>query len=319
MPVHHRLRFLTFPMRTSRLCSLWPDMRSLRFRRVPFGRDVAFDPGGATASRIAMPHILPSTVPSVSASATFFLSWLNPTPHPIAVYLRIRRRRRLRNTRFPAARYHLTGAGLSPAGTRQLRLTHRNRKFVDSPLEGTGFEPSVPLLRNGLSAVAERRCRTDKLEGSLSTSRLARRAEGDSSRSTSLIFSCLRINLSQFQQPVRHWSCSDTGPTKAWHHSGEVVSTIESVLELGEVTWDVLAVDEPVGSYDRSLDVSERGVDPLERWCARGGRPAARLNGLVGASGIGYAAEAGQAIADHLTRSIEYAWRTRTGRCWKNH
>jgi len=86
MPVHHRLRFLTFPMRTSRLCSLWPDMRSLRFRRVPFGRDGAFDPGGATASRIAMPHILPSTVPSVSASATLFLSWLNPPPHPITVY-----------------------------------------------------------------------------------------------------------------------------------------------------------------------------------------------------------------------------------------
>src|SRR6202035_2735711 len=86
MPVHHRLRFLTFPMRTSRLCSLWPDMRSLRFRRVPFGRDGTFDPGGATASRIAMPHILPSTVPSVSASATFFLSWLNPPPHPITVY-----------------------------------------------------------------------------------------------------------------------------------------------------------------------------------------------------------------------------------------
>src|ERR1700751_6193969 len=86
MPVHHRLRFLPFPMRTSRLCSLWPDMRPLRFRRVPFGRDVAFDPGGATASRIPMPHMLPSTVPNVSASAKFFLSWLNPTPHPITVY-----------------------------------------------------------------------------------------------------------------------------------------------------------------------------------------------------------------------------------------
>ena len=49
MPVHHRLRFLTFPMRTSRLCSLWPDMRPLRFRRAPFGRDVAFDPGTFTA------------------------------------------------------------------------------------------------------------------------------------------------------------------------------------------------------------------------------------------------------------------------------
>src|SRR6476620_1756147 len=86
MPVHHRLRFLTFPMRTSRLCSLWPDMRPLRFRRVPFGRDVAFDPDGATASRIAMPHMLPSTVPSVSASAKLLLSWLNPPPHPITVY-----------------------------------------------------------------------------------------------------------------------------------------------------------------------------------------------------------------------------------------
>ena len=86
MPVHHRLRFLTFPVRASRLCSLWPDMRPLRFRRAPFGRDGTFDPGGATASRIVMPHMLPSTVPSVSASAKFFLSWLNPPPHPITVY-----------------------------------------------------------------------------------------------------------------------------------------------------------------------------------------------------------------------------------------
>src|SRR5215813_7890844 len=48
------------------------------------------------------------------------------------------------NTRFPAARYRLTGAGLSPTGPRQLRLTHRNRWFVDSPLEEAGFEPLVP-------------------------------------------------------------------------------------------------------------------------------------------------------------------------------
>src|SRR6516162_4517941 len=68
-----------------------------------------------------------------------------PIPHPIRSLctLRTRRRRRLRNTRFPAARYRLTGAGLSPAGSRQLHLTHRNRKFVDSPQEGTGFELPV--------------------------------------------------------------------------------------------------------------------------------------------------------------------------------
>src|SRR5689334_2702874 len=35
---------------------------------------------------IAMPHMLLSTVPSVSASAKLLLSWLNPAPHPITVY-----------------------------------------------------------------------------------------------------------------------------------------------------------------------------------------------------------------------------------------
>src|ERR1700721_2643957 len=145
MPVHHRLRFLTFPMRTSRLCSLWPDMRPLRFRRAPFGRDVAFDPGGATASRIAMPHMLPSTVPSVSASAKFFLSWLNPTPHPITVYAS--------HPPSPTTAQHsLPGADLSPAETRQLRLTHRNWKFESSSLqrrvccepERTSICPALP-------------------------------------------------------------------------------------------------------------------------------------------------------------------------------
>src|SRR5215469_1633137 len=33
-----------------------------------------------------MPSILPSTVPTVSASATLPISWLNPPPHPITVY-----------------------------------------------------------------------------------------------------------------------------------------------------------------------------------------------------------------------------------------
>src|SRR5215469_10475802 len=168
MPVHHRLRFLTFPMRTSRLCSLWPDMRSLRFRRFPFGRDGTFDPGGATASRIAMPHILPSTVPSVSASATFFLSWLNPHPIRSLCTLRIRRRRRLRNTRFPAARYHLTGAGLSPAGTRQLCLTHRNWNFESSSLQRRVYKLSVPKRRS-----------EDRREAVADRNRLCRRRDGD--------------------------------------------------------------------------------------------------------------------------------------------
>jgi hypothetical protein len=53
-----------------------------------------------------------------------------------------------------------TGAkvrGFSPTG---LEFTAE----TDSLLEGTGFEPSVPLLGKGLSAVAEPRCRTDKID-----------------------------------------------------------------------------------------------------------------------------------------------------------
>jgi len=149
MPVHHRLRFLTFPMRASRLCSLWPAMRPLRFRRVPFGRDGAFDPGGATASRIAMPHNVAFDGFRASRPPQCYL-FRGSIPHPIRSLctLRTRRRRRLRNTRFPAARYHLTGAGLSPAGTRQLRLTHRDRWFESGSLQQrVRYEPGpFPLL-----------------------------------------------------------------------------------------------------------------------------------------------------------------------------
>src|SRR4051794_37770148 len=73
-------------MRASRLCSLWSSVRSLRFRRIPFRRDVVFDPGGATAPRITVPHMLPSTLMTGSASATLWISGPNPTPQRIAVY-----------------------------------------------------------------------------------------------------------------------------------------------------------------------------------------------------------------------------------------
>ena len=84
--VHHRLRLLAFPIRATRRLCLWPDVRSLRFRRVPFRRDVVFDPGGATAPRITVPHMLPSTLMTGSASATLSISRLNLTPQRIAVY-----------------------------------------------------------------------------------------------------------------------------------------------------------------------------------------------------------------------------------------
>src|SRR5215471_7827519 len=170
MPVHHRLRFLTFPMRTSRLCSLWPDMRSLRFRRAPFGRDVAFDPGGATASRITMPHILPSTVPSISASATFFLSWLNPTPHPIAVYAShppspTTAQHSLPGSALPPYRGRsFTGrnASASPDApehefigfVRALSATAVTRKVLLRSAYGDGNFQHLPRISNGLTITA---------------------------------------------------------------------------------------------------------------------------------------------------------------------
>src|SRR5271169_132736 len=84
--VHHRLRLLAFPMRAGRRPAGRPNRRSPRFRRDPFLRDVVFDHGRATAPRIAVPHVLPSTLLTVSASANFELSRLNSTPRRIAVY-----------------------------------------------------------------------------------------------------------------------------------------------------------------------------------------------------------------------------------------
>jgi hypothetical protein len=43
----------------------------------------------------------------------------------------------------------------------QLHLL-RNQRFADSPPEGTGFEPSVPLLRKALLGVANRRQRHER-------------------------------------------------------------------------------------------------------------------------------------------------------------
>jgi hypothetical protein len=62
------------------------DRRSPRFRCVPFRRDMVSDPGRVTAPRIAVPSMLPSTFPTGSASAIGGISWLNLTPHRIAVY-----------------------------------------------------------------------------------------------------------------------------------------------------------------------------------------------------------------------------------------
>jgi hypothetical protein len=47
--VHHRLRLLTFPMRAGTAAPFRSDTRPPSFRCDPFARDVALDPGRATA------------------------------------------------------------------------------------------------------------------------------------------------------------------------------------------------------------------------------------------------------------------------------
>src|SRR5271166_3827496 len=82
------------------------------FRRVPFLRDVVSDHGRASAPRIAVPHMLPSTLLTGSASANFELSRLNSTPHRIVVYASQPPSPTTTQHSLPGARYDLPGPDL---------------------------------------------------------------------------------------------------------------------------------------------------------------------------------------------------------------
>src|SRR5271168_2540150 len=111
------------------------NVRSPRFRRVPFVRDVVFDHGRASAPRLTGPHMLPSTSSNVSASATFCLSRLNSTPHTIAVYASRPPSPATTQHSLPGARYGLPG----PVSHRQdhASLTWRTDEAIHSFLTRT--------------------------------------------------------------------------------------------------------------------------------------------------------------------------------------
>src|SRR6202011_4826049 len=116
VPVHHRLRLLTFPMRTIPLTRhSRPVTRYPSFRRDPFARDVLLDPGGTAMPRMTALHMLRSTISTVSApaSSSFRGSITHPT-QPLCT-LRVRRRRRLTQHSLPGGLLGLTWAGLTPA------------------------------------------------------------------------------------------------------------------------------------------------------------------------------------------------------------
>ena len=93
--VHHRLRFLTFPMRTRAEHCRWPSVGSPSFRCVPFARDVLLDPGRTTVPRITALLVLRSTISTVSAPATCLFRGSITNPTQLLCTLRGRRYRRL--------------------------------------------------------------------------------------------------------------------------------------------------------------------------------------------------------------------------------
>src|SRR3954447_23275284 len=104
-----RLRLLAFPNRPGTALAAAGSRRSPRFRRDPFVRDVASDPGRATVPRITAPHMLPSAIATASAPATSRFSWLNPTPHTIAVYASLWSSPSTAQHSLPGGRYPLPG------------------------------------------------------------------------------------------------------------------------------------------------------------------------------------------------------------------
>jgi hypothetical protein len=90
-------------------CVHRPNVRSPRFRRDPFVRDVVFDHGRASVPRITGPHMLPSTLLTVSASAELWFSRLNSTPHTITVYASHPPSPATTQHSLPDARYGLPG------------------------------------------------------------------------------------------------------------------------------------------------------------------------------------------------------------------
>src|SRR6266403_4783181 len=122
-----------------------PDMRYPRFRCDPFARDVAFDPGRASAPRIAVPHMLPSSECKPSAPAMSDLSWLTPTPHAIAVYASHPLSPVATQHSLPSGRYSLLGPDLHRLDRTSLRLAHSFDHLVGAQQKDSGIVNPIAL------------------------------------------------------------------------------------------------------------------------------------------------------------------------------
>src|SRR6202453_3365405 len=96
-----------------------------RFRHNPFARDMASDPGGAMAPRDSGTTHFAFGAHDGLGLHNVVISWLNPIPHAITVYASDPALPRRPQHSLPGGSLRLTRTGLSPVGSRQLRLAHR--------------------------------------------------------------------------------------------------------------------------------------------------------------------------------------------------
>ena len=135
------------PARPAATAAIAGGRRSPRFRRGPFVRDVASDPGRATMPRMAASLMLRSTVCNVSAPATRLLSWLNPTPHTIAVYASPWSSPSTAQHSLPGGRYPLPGPDfhrLDRASFAWRTQTQAKNFATEEPVHFSG-QSSIPL------------------------------------------------------------------------------------------------------------------------------------------------------------------------------
>ena len=149
-PVPRQRRLLAFLPRPGIASATAGQARSPRFRRCLFARDGVFDLGGATASRITTPHMLPSTFSNASAPAIFLLSRLNSPPHAIVVYASHPPSPTTTQHSLPGVRYDLPGPDFHRLDDASF-LAHRESKETQE-------NPNVqnPGFRGGPEA--RRRC-----------------------------------------------------------------------------------------------------------------------------------------------------------------
>ena len=174
-------------------------MRSPRFQRDPCVRDVASDPGRATAPRMAAPQILPST-PPLTVSAPAYWPFRGSFPHPTHLLCPLRRGLSPSTTQhaLPGWRYPLPGpdfhrldrasfawrtngwpmrspADALPASSRRTAHGSGPMRFAKSSSQWTCTTYSLPVSRRTETTVGSRPV-TSATRGSRPHIRIARRS-----------------------------------------------------------------------------------------------------------------------------------------------